>query len=397
MNAARPSDLLRACVTTLGLALVLAATSSTLAAEKSVLKVLHDFNRVDGASSEGTFVQGRNSKLYAVVRSGGQELAGTFIRVTAGGHLTLLHSFDRDVGGWEPTSLILGADGDFYGTTYGGGPNGSGTLFRITPHGKLTVLHGLAADGSECAAPNGLVQAGDGAFYGTALGGVQGLGCVFKFAQEDGVFTVLHSFNGDDGAFPVQNLIQASDGDFYGTTRGGGDLNAGTAFRMRADGKLTVLHHFDPATGAIPVTGLVEDAHGRFYGATDTGSSPDNQFGTLFRLNRHGDMTVLHGFAYETGGVYPRGRLLIARDGNLYGTTMGGGKHAGGEGKDWGTAFRMTPTGRFTRLHTFSDEAPEGAAPMGGLTELADGEFYGMTSYAGAHWYGSIYRIRINP
>jgi uncharacterized repeat protein (TIGR03803 family) len=57
---------------------------------------------------------------------------------------------------------------------------------------------------------------------------------------------VLHSFNtggGDEDAiFPYAELLQASDGNFYSTTGYGGASNFGTVFKMDSSGNVTILH-----------------------------------------------------------------------------------------------------------------------------------------------------------
>lgn len=62
--------------------------------------------------------------------------------------------------------------------------------------------------------------------------------------------------------------------------------------------------------------------------------------------------------------------LLLASDGNLYGTTTAG------DSTTAGTVFRMTPGGSFTILHAFSYAAGL-ATPWAGLAQGADGALYG--------------------
>lgn len=129
-------------------------------------------------------------------------------------------------------------------------------------------------------------------------------------------------------------LIQASDGIFYGTTQSGGALNRGTVFRMTASGTVKVLHSFsgnheaDPAAGANPTGGLVEGADGNLYGTTSIGGRTAN--GTVFRITPAGVLTTLYEFrgVGENDGSDPHGTLILASDGNFYGTTSSGGRGA---------------------------------------------------------------------
>ena len=76
----------------------------------------------------------------------------------------------------------------------------------------------------------------------------------------------------------------------------------------------------------------------------------------------------------------PAGELLLAADGNFYGTSQAGGVN------DHGTIFKMTPSGTLTALREFSGlgNATKGDAPAGGLVRGTDGDFYGVTESGGA-------------
>lgn len=76
--------------------------------------------------------------------------------------------------------------------------------------------------------------------------------------------------------------------------------------------------------------------------------------------------------------------LIQASDGNLYGTTRGGGLLA------YGTIFKLTPSGEFTLLHTFKPVG-DGAYP-GTLVEGSDGNLYGATAGGGLSK-GVIFKI----
>ena len=64
----------------------------------------------------------------------------------------------------------------------------------------------------------------------------------------------------------------------------------------------------------------------------------------------------------------------------------------GGADND-GTAFKMTPGGTVTLLHTFTGGS-DGASPYGGLIQAADGNLYG-TSKIGASGYGTVYKLTL--
>src|ERR1022692_3753285 len=96
--------------------------------------------------------------------------------------------------------------------------------------------------------------------------------------------TTLFSFDGTDGAGPQAGLVQATNGDLYGTTYGGGTNSAGTIFKITPGGTLTTLYSFCPPTnctdGYGPQAGLVQAANGDLYGTTSGGGA--NKYGKVF-------------------------------------------------------------------------------------------------------------------
>jgi uncharacterized repeat protein (TIGR03803 family) len=160
-------------------------------------------------------------------------------------------------------------------------------------------------------------------------------------------FKVLVDFNDTDGAYPTSPLVQGLDGNFYGATGLGGANFDGTIFKISATGTLTTLYSFcsesDCADGYGP-SALVLGTDGNFYGTTGGGGATSD--GTAFKITPQGMLTTLHTFCSETGcrdGSLPVGPLVQASDGNFYGTTD----------SNAGTVFKMTPQGALTTLYYF--------------------------------------------
>jgi uncharacterized repeat protein (TIGR03803 family) len=237
----------------------------------------------------------------------------------------------------------------------------------------------------------GLFQGTDGNFYGTtSSGGPGGDGTVFRLTA-GGVLSALHSFRGVDGASPFCSLVQAADGDFYGTTLSGGADESGTLFKITPSGTLTTLFTF-AATNGSPTAGLTLDAEGSFYGTTGGGGTYGS--GTVFKLAADGTFASLYSFTGDTDGGNPGVGLLLASDGNLYGTTAEGGDLGG-----FGTVFRISPSGDFLTLAQF--DGYQGWVPHSALVEGTDGKLYGTTviggdSFAVSFGYGVIYRLSID-
>jgi uncharacterized repeat protein (TIGR03803 family) len=305
---------------------------------------------------------------------------------------TVLYTFTSTTDGEQPdASLILDVAGNLYGTTqYGGTKGGFGTVFKLDTSGKETVLRSFAGTPDAEDPYSGLTRDKAGNFYGTTLyGGTGGgFGTVFKL-HPNGKETILHSFAGTpDGEDPRSVLVRDSAGNLYGTTQYGGTNGGfGTVFKLDAKGTLTLLHSFaGTPDGEDPYAGLLRDKAGNFYGTTQYGGTGGG-FGTVFKLDAKGKMTLLHSFAGTPDGVNPLAGLLRDAAGNLYGTTYYGGTNGG-----YGTVFKLSATGKLKLLHSFAG-MPDGQNPYSRLIRDAAGNFYGTTFYGGASGYGTVFKL----
>jgi uncharacterized repeat protein (TIGR03803 family) len=201
--------------------------------------------------------------------------------------------------------------------------------------------------------------------------------------QAEVTLHTLHAFAGqpDDGAYPHSSLVEGSDGNFYGTTGGGGAGNVGTVYKMTPLGEVTVLYSFTAAEdGMFPYGTLLLADDGNFYGTTTESFAGDAIGGSVYRITPDGTFTVLYDFPGVAGGSTPYAGLVQGSDGKLYGTTFSG---APGSFFGAGTVFKMDLAGGTpTILHAFSGGADGGNPYYGALVEGNDGNFYG-TTYGG--------------
>ncbi|MBI5385685.1 MAG: hypothetical protein HZA90_13485 [Verrucomicrobia bacterium] len=328
------------------------------------------------------------------------------------GHATLqyeqLKAFgDSNLAGYDPTGLIEGSDGALYGTTASSFDDLWGVVFRVEKDGSgYRVLHyfGGNKDGSY---PWRLIQGNDGALYGTTIyGGTNGAGTLFKLDKDGTGYVILRHFSeGASGGGP-EALFQASDGALYGNGGGGAYTNEhglarGTLFKLNKNGDgYTLLHHFGsvPDDGDEPSGPLVEGADGTLYGTTQRGGGYTNQsgqtLGTVFALHPDGSgYRVLHQFRGGPDDGSVPARLLVGRDGALYGTTHSGGAHTNQWGYEAGTVFTLNPDGSGYRiLHHFAGTAG-GGGHTGTLVEGADGALYGATTTSGSTDYATLFRL----
>ena len=198
-------------------------------------------------------------------------------------------------------------------------------------------------------------------------------------------FTVLHSFTGyPDGEWPYAGLVQDAAGNLYGTTVWGGASDVGTVFKLAKTGEETVLHSFSGyPDGQYPFAGLVQDAAGSLYGTTEEGGAGA---GTVFEVDKSGKETVLYSFTGTGGdGAYPWAGLTRDAKGNLYGTTDDGGAHG------FGTVFELGKAGKEAVLYSFG--GVYGEYPFAGLVRDAAGNLYGTTYEGGVYDYGTVFRL----
>jgi uncharacterized repeat protein (TIGR03803 family) len=322
---------------------------------------------------------------------------------------TTLASFDGTNGCSPLAPLVQATNGNLYGTTNEfRSCGGYGSVFEITTSGTLTSLYTFCPQGLPCAdgygPAAGLFQATKGDLYGTTeFGGsteggeINPFGTVFNITP-NGTLTTLDSLGVQDasGPEPTAGLVQATNGDLYGTTTGGGANGVGTVFKITEAGPLTTLYSFcsaaDCADGFGPVAGLIQATNGDLYGTTTGGGAyrgDQVNGGTVFKMSLGGTLTTLYSFCAQpncTDGLNPIGPLVQAANGNFYGTTVYGGSNstciAG-----CGTIFEITPTGSLTTLYSFCSQPNCADGVPGGdptsLIQGTDGNLYGTTTVGG--------------
>jgi uncharacterized repeat protein (TIGR03803 family) len=352
-------------------------------AQAQTFTVLYTFtSTADGEQPDAPLIQDAAGNLYGTTQYGGAKGGfGTVFKLDTTGKEHVLRSFAGTPDAQDPYSgLTRDKAGNLYGTTlYGGTQGGFGTVFKLHPGGKESILHSFAGtpDGEDPRSV--LVRDATGNLYGTTqYGGTNGgYGTVFELDAK-GKLTLLHSFAGTPGGEdPYAGLLRDKAGNLYGTTMFGGTGGGfGTVFKLDAKGKLTLLHSFSGTPdGVNPLAGLLRDGAGNLYGTTEYGGT-NGGYGTVFKLSAKGKLTLLHSFAGTPDGQNPYSRLIRDPAGNLYGTTFYGGTLG------YGSVFMLDPAGKLTILHSFND-SPDGAHPIAGLILDKAGNLYGTTSDGG--------------
>lgn len=253
---------------------------------------------------------------------------------------------------------------------------------------SYTVLHSFAGLGDGSAPYAGLTMDRAGNLYGTTAGN-----SVFKLSRRTGnwTFSTLFDFTTlDQGYAPMSGVIFGPDGSLYGTTSdGGGENSFGVVYNLKPPPTLcrafscpwseTILLTFDVGNGAYPLGNLVFDNAGNLYGTTLEGGRGS---GVAYELSpSHGSWTetVLDYFS----GEEPYTGFAIDGAGNLYSTTCV---------PDGGVIYELNHAGwQFQTL--FSFDYFDGSNPFGGVIFDSSGNLYGGTECGGTGHDGTIFEL----
>jgi uncharacterized repeat protein (TIGR03803 family) len=250
--------------------------------------------------------------------------------------------------------LLLDALGNLYGPCFSFGRNYKGAISELSPGAlgwKEKDLFDLCLHPRNGACPGGnypeyqLTWDAAGNLYGvTTEGGAYGYGVAFELEHTASGWKehVLYDF---PTYVPGSSLTFDRAGNLYGTTFQEGACD-GTVYQLspqdKSRWKRTILYPFcNPVqNGGAPDEPVTFDPRtGVLYGTATAGGDPVCQCGVIFkvspRANGKWKYTVLHKF-HGPDGAGPNG-LTIDAKGNLYGTTVAGGKYG------HGVAFQFTP------------------------------------------------------
>ena len=214
-------------------------------------------------------------------------------------------------------------------------------------------------------------------------------GVLSPFTQEKTIysFTAFRDGQGSRAALIVYS------GNLYGTTSsggGGGRSDGGTLFEYNlTTGKVSVLYSFGIKTndGSYPRAALTV-YNGNLYGTTSSGGP--SGYGTIFEYNlTTGKESVLYSFGSKINDSLHSTADFTVYNGNLYGTTWGGGA------QNAGTIFEYNPaTKQESVLYSFGTKANDGGSPQAGLI-VYNGNLYGTGRVGGANEGGVIFEYNL--
>jgi uncharacterized repeat protein (TIGR03803 family) len=388
-------------------ALLLIAARPALAQASET--VLHNFDGKDGSGPNSRLTSDGAGDFYGTTPGGGSAGDGNVYEVSPNGsggwNEAPIFTFGPEpAGGYTPdlSPVIFDHSGNLFGTAYGGGANFYGVVFELSPSGSNeTVLYNFCPEGNPCnvtgAYPiGGLVVDSKGNFYGTtSAGGANGIGTVFELSPSGGTWTeqVIYSIGKGDKA--ADGLVMDAAGNIFGSTNS-------TVFELSPNGNgwdANLIHNFkgSPKDGVEgEFCTLVLDQAGNIYGTTASGGK-DNA-GTVYKLSpvvsgkKKGTYTEKVLYSFKTNGkdgVGPSAGVVFDAGGNIYGTTVGGGKY------NAGTVYELalTGTGKYKENILWSFNNTDGNEPESSLILDGSGNLYGTTYKGGANGVGTVFEV----
>ena len=221
------------------------------------------------------------------------------------------------------------------------------------------------------------------------------LALILLFAQsaQAQTFTLIHNFTGGgDGAQPQTGLTKDAAGNFYGT---GGN----TVFKLKRSGSSWVLNTLYTFQGGI--YGRVAIApDGTLYGTTMYGGTGS---GTVFHLVplptapktavAPWSETDLYLFTGGSDGKYPESDIIFDQSGNIYGNTyMGGDSQACDDG--CGVVYKLSRSGGgWTQSVLYTFHSSDGLSPWSGVIFDKAGNLYGSALEGGQYYAGEVYQL----
>jgi uncharacterized repeat protein (TIGR03803 family) len=155
------------------------------------------------------------------------------------------------------------------------------------------------------------------------------------------------------------------------------------------DAQIVELADLRHKAGKHPQGGVILAGDGNYYGTARDGGR--HGFGTVYRVEPGGVVKALYDFKGQADGRAPLGALVQGTDGALYGVADGSrDRHY--ENLN-GVIFRVALDGTFQVLHALAEDGSEGMGLNAPLIQGRDGQLYGTATYGGVADGGVVFSV----
>jgi len=355
---------------------------------------LHTFTpATDGGYGLAGVTEVPGDKLFGAEVEGGTNNGGTIYSINKDGSNFTVHHHFISATGTNPESRLVLFDGKLYGTTSNGGDIGYGVIYVINADGSNYRVLASFPSVSLSDMPAGDISiSSNGRIFGAFREFIQGTSGSKRMFKVDTSGVDLDFFvdvNQRDNGDATKSILLLPDDEtiFYVTSElGRHEGGALSQTDTTGIGGLS-LFHFGTSTNGFAPGPLMKASDGRLYGTTRIGGPDGN--GTVYTVQPDGKSYLkLHTFV-DVEAYQPKGKLLEASDGKLYGVCAWGGTHNGG------IIYHLDKNGNnFQVIYDFPD-ITTGYSPVGGLVEDVSGALYGACIYSGGGM-GSVFKINKN-
>ncbi|MCX8515234.1 MAG: hypothetical protein ORN24_06655 [Burkholderiales bacterium] len=382
------------------------------------IKIVYNFaGNSNGSDQWANLTLGSDGFLYGITSRGGRNNSGVIYKILPSGNNYQV-IFDLNNNSNTFASLIE-YNNQLFGVTQGAGSNNVGTIFKINFDGSnYNLLHSFSIATGAAPTANLYWSKYNNKFYGTTKfggnescplnpessgsGNIAGCGTIYSFDPSNNNFSMLYAFDGTVGSEPFFGFTQLdtipaeSNPILYATLGFGGANGFGSLISWNMNNENNESPNLVDSFGNNNYDGQCPwpaptFVNGIAYGSTWAGGT--SNVGTIYRFDDAFTENIQFNFITQTGSR-PYSGLLLASDGNLYGTTYDGGTGDCGpdqyQASGCGTVFKYTPGGQYSVIANFNGN--NGSYPRAGLIEV-DGKLFGVTTQGGPANNGVIYQI----
>lgn len=346
--------------------------------------VEHEFESSMGANPIRGLMQASNGNIYGLTHNGGTGNFGTLFEFNPlNSNYSVLHSFDNTNGSYPSSTILQITNGKLIGTTRQGGASDYGVLFEYDLSTGFNALQDLSRrHGGK------LTETDPNVIWGVQIDGYADYGNYFSYDFNTSQFSTQGNFSEFDGLV-ISSLLSSNGQYFYALTSNGGLTDEGKVIKYDYVNDINqdiVDFSFAPL-GEGPESQLLHLSNHLFYGTTISGGV--NNRGVIYSYDAQSQVyQKLVDFEGPNGAV-PKGNLLLADDGLIYGTTSEGGSN------DMGVLYSFNPmNSNYTVIHEF--DGTSGEKPVGSLIQASDNHIYGVCNQGGSFNFGVIFKLDIN-